>query len=580
MLIRQDGLPKRARPTFSVVVPCFDGGEALREFHRRLSTVMAGLRRPWEVVYVNDGHGDEALHHLDELHRTDSRVALVNLSRKHGKEIALTAGLNHALGEAIVIIDANLRHPPELIPDLIAAWRQGSDIVDAPGRISLAQTGLETTSFRRMLYGGSARSPSANSGDFKLMSRRAVEVFVERQHRSEKARTRKSPFASKPILPDRFARGRETTDRNGLKLEKLDVDDVGGVVHRLLTAARHAGLAIVVAAMIYGAVIFGRAAMFGDIAPHQPCVIALVLFLGGIQLMTVGVAGEYLGRRSEVCRIKTRWANEHRMSPNLPQRPFDLVSQVTATVGFWSMRIVATTLGETAADYVSITLQIGFVLSALLLLGLYVLALVPHILAPRNRQSQYWGVLLSMAMAGTAMSDVMNSCDHLGYEAAASIFLALVLLTDGLQRFVLRKSKPVAPVPSSKIAAFHWTSLLFLSAFGTTIGDAFAGSFDLSYGAGALAICGILALVALIQMFGKAATVWLARIPFTLTQSLGATLGDMLSKSHIEGGRGLGTVGSSTLLAVTLIGLLFLLKRRLGDNNRPPLYDISQSALG
>lgn len=112
MLIRQDGLPKRARPTFSVVVPCFDGGEALREFHRRLSTVMAGLRRPWEVVYVNDGHGDEALHHLDELHRTDSRVALVNLSRKHGKEIALTAGLNHALGEAIVIIDANLRHPP------------------------------------------------------------------------------------------------------------------------------------------------------------------------------------------------------------------------------------------------------------------------------------------------------------------------------------------------------------------------------------------------------------------------------------------------------------------------------------
>ena len=124
------------------------------------------------------------------------------------------------------------------------------------------------------------------------MSRRAVEVFVERQHRSEKARTRKSPFASKPILPDRFARGRETTDRNGLKLEKVDVDDVGGVVHRLLTAARHAGLAIVVAAMIYGAVIFGRAAMFGDIAPRQPCVIALVLFLGGIQLMTVGVAGE------------------------------------------------------------------------------------------------------------------------------------------------------------------------------------------------------------------------------------------------------------------------------------------------
>src|SRR5271165_4214545 len=122
-------VPSTRRPTISVVVPCFNEADSIDAFHARLVPAMDGLNDSWDVVYVNDGSHDETFGRLLKLRQADERVAVLNLSRNFGKEIALTAGLDHAAGEAVVVIDADLQDPPELIPRLVAEWRQGVDIV-------------------------------------------------------------------------------------------------------------------------------------------------------------------------------------------------------------------------------------------------------------------------------------------------------------------------------------------------------------------------------------------------------------------------------------------------------------------
>jgi glycosyltransferase involved in cell wall biosynthesis len=204
MFVRQDSLPRGGRPIISIVVPCFGDVGVIEEFHRRLCTVMAELRQPWEVVYVNDRSHDDALRHLEELYRKGCRIVLVNLSRNFGKEIALTAGLIRATGEAIVVIAADLRDPPELIPNLVAAWRQGFDIVCAQRLIGSAETGLETTSFRQKLSGCSGPSLPSKSCDFRLMSRVAVDGSMrsDEQHWCKTTLSVESRYASKTIHYD------------------------------------------------------------------------------------------------------------------------------------------------------------------------------------------------------------------------------------------------------------------------------------------------------------------------------------------------------------------------------------------
>ena len=117
------------RPTLSVVVPCLNEAAGLAHFHDRLTAALAPLALDWEVIYIDDGSADDTLDVLQDLARAEPRVGLLALSRRFGKEIAMTAGLDHARGEAVIVIDADLQDPPELIPDLVAGWRQGYDMV-------------------------------------------------------------------------------------------------------------------------------------------------------------------------------------------------------------------------------------------------------------------------------------------------------------------------------------------------------------------------------------------------------------------------------------------------------------------
>ncbi len=288
-------------PTFSVVVPAFNEAEGIAAFHERLSQVMQALGETWEVVYVNDGSRDRTLAVLERLRRGDGRIALVNLSRNFGKEIATTAGLDHALGEAVVVIDADLQDPPEVIPALVAAWRDGFDMVYAQRRMREGETWLKKLSaalfYRVMQTLGEVQLPR-NAGDFRLMSRRAVDALLQlrEQHRFMKGLFAWIGFASIAVPYDRAPRAAGRSKWSYWRLWNLALEGITSYTVMPLKVATYLGLVVSVFAAIYGGAIVLRTLIVGNRVPGYPSLMAVILFLGGTQLMTLGVIGEYLGR--------------------------------------------------------------------------------------------------------------------------------------------------------------------------------------------------------------------------------------------------------------------------------------------
>ncbi len=181
--------PRAARQSLSVVVPVYNEEAVLPEFHRRLATALDALadRIDAEIIYVNDGSSDVSMHLLAEFHSRDARVAVVDLSRNFGKEIALSAGLDHARGDAVVVIDADLQDPPELIPDMLRAWQAGNDVVVMRRPVRANESWLKKATarafYRAMGRIGAIDIP-ADVGDFRLLSRRAVAALRRFPERS------------------------------------------------------------------------------------------------------------------------------------------------------------------------------------------------------------------------------------------------------------------------------------------------------------------------------------------------------------------------------------------------------------
>ncbi|MFQ3622869.1 MAG: glycosyltransferase family 2 protein [Acetobacteraceae bacterium] len=296
--------PLRApAPALSVVVPAYNEESVLELFHARLSATMDGIGLPWEVVYVNDGSRDGTLGVLLELRRRDPRTAVVNLSRNFGKEVALTAGLDHARGtEAVIVIDADLQDPPEVIPDLVAAWREGVDVAYAQRRVREGETWLKratASAFYRLMQrlGGRVRLPK-DTGDFRLMSRRATDALLRlrEHHRFMKGLFAWIGFPSRAVPYDRAPRAAGTSKWNYWSLWNLSLEGITSFTVAPLKVATYLGLVCATGALAYGTFIVVRTLLFGNPVPGYPSLIAVVLFLGGVQLMTLGVIGEYLGR--------------------------------------------------------------------------------------------------------------------------------------------------------------------------------------------------------------------------------------------------------------------------------------------
>lgn len=289
-------------PTFSIVVPLYNEEEVMALFHARLSAVMEGLGEDWEVIYVNDGSQDRSLGVIEGLRAGNRHVAVLNLSRNFGKEIAMTAGLDHARGEAVIVIDADLQDPPEVIPDLVAGWREGFDVVYAQRRVREGETAAKRATaelFYRLMQhvGGRVKIPR-NTGDFRLMSRRAVVALLRlrEQHRFMKGLFAWVGFPSKAVLYDRAPRAAGTTKWNYWKLWNLAIEGITSFTVTPLKLATYLGLASAVFALLFGIQIVIRTMIFGNPVPGYPSVMAVVLFFSGVQLMTLGVIGEYLGR--------------------------------------------------------------------------------------------------------------------------------------------------------------------------------------------------------------------------------------------------------------------------------------------
>ncbi|HZF77497.1 MAG TPA: glycosyltransferase family 2 protein [Acetobacteraceae bacterium] len=311
-------------PSISVVVPAYNEQEVLATFHARLAPVMDGIGLPWEVVYVNDGSRDRTLEEVLRLRAADPRVALVNLSRNFGKEIALTAGLDHARAtDAVVVIDVDLQDPPEVIPDLVAAWRQGFDVAYAKRRAREGETWLKkvtASAFYRMMrrIGGRVELP-ADTGDFRLMSRRALDslLALREQHRFMKGLFAWVGYPSTPVLYDRAPRAAGETKWNYWRLWNLSLEGVTSFTVGPLKIATYLGLVTAIVASFYGALIVFRTLVWGNPVAGYPSLMAVVLFLGGVQLMTLGIIGEYLGRVFNETKGRPLYITER----HLPSRP-------------------------------------------------------------------------------------------------------------------------------------------------------------------------------------------------------------------------------------------------------------------
>jgi glycosyltransferase involved in cell wall biosynthesis len=252
---------------------------------------------------VNDGSRDTTLEVMLGLQRDDPRAAVVNLSRNFGKEIALTAGLDHARATgAVVVIDADLQDPPEVIPALIAAWQEGFDVVYAQRNTREGETWVKKATaagFYRVMQrlGGKVKLPP-DTGDFRLMSRRATDALLKlrEQHRFMKGLFAWIGFPAKAVRYDRAPRAAGETKWNYWKLWNFSLEGITSFTVAPLKVATYFGFGIAVLASAYLVVIVTGTLFRGNPVAGYPSLLAVTLFLGGVQMMMLGIIGEYLGR--------------------------------------------------------------------------------------------------------------------------------------------------------------------------------------------------------------------------------------------------------------------------------------------
>ena len=289
-------------PLLSVVVPIYNEEEVLPLFHQRLATVLDGLGHSAEVVYVDDGSRDRTPQLLEQLATGDRRVGVVVLSRNFGKEVAMTAGLHHTRGQAVVVIDADLQDPPELIGELLKPWRErGVDVVYAKRHVRAGETwfkrGTAHLFYAVMQKLGRVRIP-ADTGDFRLLSRRAVDALNQypEQHRFMKGLFTWIGFEQEAVVYDRDPRHAGATKWNYLKLLNLAIEGITSFTAAPLRLASILGLIIAALAFVDGMWVIYKTLRHGDPVQGYPSLMTTVLFLGGVQLTAIGILGEYLGR--------------------------------------------------------------------------------------------------------------------------------------------------------------------------------------------------------------------------------------------------------------------------------------------
>lgn len=322
-------------PTLSVIVPVLNESEGLIEFHRRLTDVLDLQDFDAEILFVNDGSSDDSIDVINYLRERDRRVGVIDLSRRFGKELAMSAGLDHASGDAVILIDADLQDPPEYIPDMVAAWRNGFDVVAmqrADRSVDSLFKRVSARIFYRLLNWLSPVDIPPGVGDFRLLSRRAVDALTRLR---ECNRYMKGLYAWVGFNYIELPYRREVRHAGDskwpfTKLLGLAIDGITSFSISPLRLASIAGLATATGALIYGAVIIVKAAVYGGPVGGFSVLMVTITFLASVQLLSIGLLGEYLGRMFLETKRRPMYLIRSAALPQRPQQAETATSDIAA----------------------------------------------------------------------------------------------------------------------------------------------------------------------------------------------------------------------------------------------------------
>jgi len=292
---------QKLHPILSVVVPLYNEASVLPELHQRLCQVLGALADSSEIIYIDDGSKDASRQLIQHFPASGSEQVYIGLSRNFGKEAAMSAGLEHSRGQAVILIDADLQDPPDLIPGMVAAWRQGFDLVNMRRRKRLGETWFKRFSaaiFYRLMNWMSPMSVPENVGDFRLLSRQVVDHLnaLPERNRYMKGLFAWPGFSQTTIEFDRDPRFGGVSKWSYSKLIGLAVDGISAFSIRPLRLATWTGLLVAMSAFGYGGWVIAKTLIFGESVAGYPSIMVVQLALGGVQLLALGVIGEYLGR--------------------------------------------------------------------------------------------------------------------------------------------------------------------------------------------------------------------------------------------------------------------------------------------
>lgn len=288
-------------PTFSVVAPVYNEEELLPEFYRRTVATMEKLGEPFEIVLINDGCRDRSPQIMRELHEQDKRVKVINFSRNFGHQLAITAGTDYAQGDAVVVIDSDLQDPPEVIPDLVARWREGYQMVYAVRSERVGETWFKkftASLFYRMITSITSIDIPVDTGDFRLMDRGVVNALVgiREYHRFMRGLSIWVGFKQIGVPYKRDARKAGETKYPLKKMMRFAFDGITSFSYLPLQLATYLGFTIAGISVLFILLAMGLRLSGIEAFKGQATTLVSVLFMGGVQLIFLGIIGEYLGR--------------------------------------------------------------------------------------------------------------------------------------------------------------------------------------------------------------------------------------------------------------------------------------------
>jgi glycosyltransferase involved in cell wall biosynthesis len=286
----------------SVVVPCYNESEVIRLFYRALKDVLAKLDGvSHEIVFVDDGSADDTLVQLNGIMASDAAVRVASLSRNFGHQIALTAGIDAAAGDAVILMDSDMQHPPALIPELVKQWQAGADVVSAIRQQTEGESwfkGVTSRGFYRLLNSMSGTQVPQGAADFCLLSKRVVASLRDMPERHRFLRGLVSWVGFKRALVPYVAPSRAagTTKYSFVKMVTLALDAIFSFSAEPLRLALRAGLVVALGGIVYLVVTLGYGYVVAGLTPGYASIIGVVLILGGFQIAFIGLIGQYLSR--------------------------------------------------------------------------------------------------------------------------------------------------------------------------------------------------------------------------------------------------------------------------------------------